>query len=151
VPLAQIVADVDLDMPILTADFTDVTAYGADRSTIGPAVKRAADRMGLKLSPDPVPDEGLFTRSDHYRFVQQGIPAVFPVTGFAGEGGVASRFFLATNYHKPSDDLSQPIKYEVGAKFARLNYEITRELTDADAKPAWNPGDFFGEKYTKGK
>ena len=110
-------------------------------------MKRAADRLGLKLSPDPIPDEGIFTRSDHYRFVQQGIPAVFPVTGFEGAGGDASRHFLATDYHKPSDDLSLPIHYEVGAKFARLNYEITRELTDADARPTWNPGDFFGEKY----
>ena len=32
-----IAADVDLDMPILTYDFTDVTAFGADRSSIGPS------------------------------------------------------------------------------------------------------------------
>ena len=42
VPLEQIVADVDLDMPILTYDFTDVIAFGSDRSGIGPAVQRAA-------------------------------------------------------------------------------------------------------------
>ena len=31
--------------------------------------------MNVKLSPDPMPDEGIFTRSDHYRFVEQGVPA----------------------------------------------------------------------------
>jgi hypothetical protein len=143
---SSIAADVDLDMPILTYDFTDVTAYGADRSSIGPSVRRAAARMDIKLSPDPEPDEGIFTRSDHYRFVEQGVPAVFLVTGFANGGEAATKFFLKNHYHKPSDDLSQPIRYDVGAKFARLNYQITRELADG-ARPGWNKGDFFAAKF----
>jgi len=146
VPKGSIVADVDLDMPILTYDFTDVTAFGADRSSIGPSVKRAAARMNIKLSPDPAPDEGVFTRSDHYRFVEQGIPAVFVTTGYANGGKAATEFFMRTNYHKPSDDLSQPIRYDAGAKFARLNFEITRELADG-ARPSWNKGDFFAGKF----
>jgi Peptidase family M28/PA domain len=148
VPLSAIAADVDLDMPILTYDFTDVTAFGADRSSIGPSVQRAAGRMHIKLSPDPEPDEGIFTRSDHYRFVEQGVPAVFLATGFANGGEAATRFFMKTNYHKPSDDLSQPIRYDAGAKFARLNYEITRELADG-ARPSWNEGDFFAGKFAR--
>ena len=150
VPLSSIVADVDLDMPILTYDFTDVTAFGADRSSVGTSVQRAAARMNIKLSPDPMPDEGSFTRSDHYRFVEQGIPAVFLTTGFANGGEKAFRDFLALHYHKPSDDLSQPIRYDAGAKFARLNYEITRELADG-ARPSWNKGDFFADKFAKRK
>ncbi|WP_340644043.1 M28 family metallopeptidase [Phenylobacterium sp.] len=147
VPLASIVADVDLDMPILTYDFTDVIAFGAERSSIGPAARRAAAGMGLKLSPDPMPEEGLFTRSDHYRFVEVGVPAVFFMTGFANGGEKEFRTFLAERYHKPSDDLNQPISWLAGAKFARLNYEVTRELTDMAERPAWNKGDFFGVKY----
>jgi Zn-dependent M28 family amino/carboxypeptidase len=146
--VAPIVADVDLDMPILTYDFTDVVAFGADRSSIGPAVKRAAASMNVKLSPDPMPDEGIFTRSDHYRFVEQGVPAVFLATGYANGGETAIKSFMKTNYHKPSDDLSQPIRYEVGAKFARLNYAITRELADG-ARPSWNKGDFFAAKFAR--
>jgi len=146
VPRSAIAADVDLDMPILTYEFTDVTAFGADRSSIGPSVKRAAATMNVKLSPDPEPDEGIFTRSDHYRFVEQGIPAVFLATGFANGGKTATEFFMRNHYHKPSDDLSQPIRYDMGAKFARLNYAITRELADGP-RPAWNKGDFFAGKF----
>jgi hypothetical protein len=146
VPPAAIVADVDLDMPILTYDFTDVTAYGADCSSVGPSVQRAAASMNVALSPDPQPDEGVFTRSDHYRFVEQGVPAVFLATGYANGGEAATKFFLKTNYHKPSDDLSQPIRYDMGAKFARLNYAITRELADGP-RPSWNKGDFFAGKF----
>lgn len=150
VPKSAITADVDLDMPILTYEFTDVVAFGADRSSIGPSVQRAAARMNVKLSPDPMPDEGIFTRSDHYRFVEQGIPAVFLATGYANGGKEATEFFMRTNYHKPSDDLTQPIRYDVGAKFAKLNADITRELADGP-RPSWNKGDFFAEKFAKGK
>jgi Zn-dependent M28 family amino/carboxypeptidase len=146
VPLSAITSDVDLDMPIITYEFTDVVAFGADRSSIGPSVRRAAARMNVKLSPDPMPDEGIFTRSDHYRFVEQGVPAVFLATGYANGGKAATEFFMRTNYHKPSDDLKQPIRYDVGAKFARLNADITRELADGP-RPSWNKGDFFAAKF----
>jgi Zn-dependent M28 family amino/carboxypeptidase len=149
VPAKSIVADVDLDMPILTYEFTDVVAFGADRSSIGPAAKKAAGRMNVTLSPDPMPDEGIFTRSDHYRFVEQGVPAVFLITGFANGGEAAFTDFMAKHYHKPSDDMNLPLRFDIGAKFARLNYEITRELAEMPTKPAWNKGDFFGEKFAK--
>ena len=149
VPAKSIVADVDLDMPILTYEFTDVVAFGADRSSIGPSVKKAAGRMNVKLSPDPMPDEGIFTRSDHYRFVEQGVPAVFLITGFDNGGQAAFSDFMAHHYHKPSDDMNLPLRFDVGAKFARLNYEITRELAESPGKPSWNEGDFFGGKFAK--
>ena len=143
----KLVANVDLDMPILLYDFTDVVAFGAERSGVGPAVRRAAARVGVALSPDPMPEQGLFTRSDHYRFVEMGVPAVFLMTGFQNGGEDKFRTFLATCYHRPCDDLAQPINYAAGAKFARLNYEIARELADADAPPLWNAGDFFAMKF----
>ncbi|KRA68477.1 aminopeptidase [Caulobacter sp. Root656] len=149
VPKAGVAADVNLDMPILLYDFQDVVAFGADRSSIGPAVARAAGRVGIGLSPDPLPEEGLFTRSDHYRFVEQGVPSVFLMTGFKNGGEKGFKDFLATHYHKPNDDLNQPINYQAGARFALVNYEIARELADAPARPSWNKGDFFGTLFGK--
>jgi len=143
----DIAADVNLDMPVLLYPFTDVIAFGADRSTIGEAVKHAAGRVGVGLSGDPLPEEGLFTRSDHYRFVEQGIPAVFLMTGFQNGGEKAFTTFLKTNYHHPGDDLNQPIDYQAAAKFALVNYEIARELADAPARPVWKKGDFFGGTF----
>ena len=75
VPLGSIVANVNLDMPILTYEFADVIAFGADHSDMKTSVAKAAKKIGLELSPDPMPDQALFTRSDHYSFVKQGIPA----------------------------------------------------------------------------
>ena len=151
VPAAGIVGDVDLDMPVLTYHFTDVIAYGADHSTIGPTVAKVAQGMDLSLSPDPTPAETIFVRSDHYRFVEQGVPAVFLVNGYAGEGRAAWEDFLAHHYHQPSDDLTRPILWEEGARFADINYRVTRAMADADQRPMWFKGDFFGEKFAAGE
>lgn len=148
-PASALVANVNLDMPILTYDFVDVVAFGAERSSLAGAVRRAAAREGVALSPDPMPEEGLFTRSDHFRFVEVGVPSTFLMTGFQNGGEAKFRGFLAKCYHKPCDDLSQGIDYAAGAKFARINYEIAREIADADERPLWNKGDFFGGKFAR--
>jgi Zn-dependent M28 family amino/carboxypeptidase len=147
VPIKNIVADVNLDMPILTYAFQDMTAYGADRSTLGPIVARAAASVGVTMSPDPDPSQGLFVRSDHYRFVQQGIPSFLLWPGQKGPGKAAWADFFAHHYHQPSDEVSLPIDWAQGVRFVGVNYAIAREIADADERPRWNKGDFFGMLY----
>ncbi|MEA3041960.1 MAG: hypothetical protein QOC65_1449 [Sphingomonadales bacterium] len=143
----RIVGVVNLDMPVLSYDFSDVIAFGAEHSTLGPIVERAAARMNVRLTPDPLPEEGLFTRSDHYNFVREGIPSVFLMTGFAGEGERAFRRFLAERYHRPGDDLAQPFDWRAGARFAELNWLIAREIADSPEAPLWYRGSFFGDAF----
>ncbi|WP_028056065.1 M28 family metallopeptidase [Sphingobium bisphenolivorans] len=143
----KLVGVVNLDMPILTYDFRDLIAFGADHSTLGPIVKKAAGAEGIALSPDPLPSEGLFTRSDHYRFVQEGVPAIFLMTGFAGPGREAFEHFLKTDYHQPSDQMSLPFHWNAAAKFARVNYAIARGIADEAQAPLWYKGDFFGDAF----
>lgn len=145
----RIVAEVNLDMPVLLYPFTDVIAFGADHSTLGETVREAAATMGVALSPDPLPEESIFVRSDHYRFVQQDIPSVYLFPGFANGGEAAVRDFLKNRYHQPSDDLSQPIDYDAAARFAALNYAIARRIADDAAAPRWNDGDFFGDIFAQ--
>ena len=45
------------------------------------------------------------------------------------------------------DDLAQPIRWEAGAQFAELNYRIARNMADADQRPMWYAGDYFGETF----
>lgn len=146
----KVVAVVNLDMPVLLYDFVDVIGFGAEHSTMGPIVERAGARMGIKLIDDPLPQERLFTRSDHYRFVQEGVPSVFVMTGFGNGGAEKFTNFLKTNYHQPGDDVSQPIDWNAGAKFARLNYLIAREIADAPQAPRWYGDSFFGTTYAPG-
>ena len=147
VPADQIVGLVNLDMPLLLYDFTDVVAFGAEHSTVAKAVEKAGKSMKVGLGPDPMPQETLFVRSDHYPFVKQGVPSVFLMTGQANGGKEIWQRFLADTYHSVKDDLSQPIRWQAGARFADLNYRIAREMAESDQRPMWYSGDYFGESF----
>tara|TARA_R110002073_G_scaffold8068_3_gene45142 strand:+ start:4578 stop:6251 length:1674 start_codon:yes stop_codon:yes gene_type:complete len=154
VPAEAIVANVNLDMPVIVYEFDDVIAFGADHSNLGPIAARAAARMNIDVSPDPIPEQSIFVRSDHYNFVRQGVPSLFLMTGFSspdprwdeGEGFMG---FLNTHYHRQTDQLDGELEvlFEQGAKFANINYLIAREIADSDERPAWNADSFFGNLY----
>ncbi|WND03794.1 M20/M25/M40 family metallo-hydrolase [Temperatibacter marinus] len=153
VPLKSLVANVNLDMPILLYDFADVVAFGGEHSTMGEIASKALSKLGVTLAEDPMPEERLFTRSDHYRFVQKGIPSVFLMSGPnevgkpEGEGLKTFRKFLATNYHSPADDLFQPIRWDVAAKFSMAKYLIIKAVANADQKPLWYKDSEFGTRF----
>ena len=151
VPLQSLVGVVDLDMPMLLYEFTDVTAFGGEHSTVARTIAEAAKSMGVAVSPDPMPQEAIFVRSDHYRFVTRGIPAILLMTGYANGGEAKWKEFFASAYHKPNDDLAQPIRWDQGARYAELNYRIARQLADADQRPRWYQGDYFGETFAPGR
>ncbi|MEO5972260.1 MAG: M20/M25/M40 family metallo-hydrolase, partial [Sphingomicrobium sp.] len=146
VPADRIVAVINLDMPLLTYDFTDVIAFGAEHSTIVDTVEAAGRSLGVAVSPDPMPEQNLFIRSDHYPFVLRGVPSIFLMTGYANGGRQAWNHFLTRIYHRPNDDLRQPIRWAAGARFAALNYRIALKLADQDQRPVWRPGDYFGAR-----
>lgn len=143
----RLVADLNMDMPILTYAMQDLVVLGGERSSLGAAYAAAAAREGLAVVPDPAPEEMFFVRSDHYSFVQAGIPAVSIDSGPGGPGAAAQMEFLASHYHKPSDDMTLPIDWAAAAKFARVNYAAARAVADADARPSWSKGDFFGVAF----
>ncbi|WP_246167113.1 M20/M25/M40 family metallo-hydrolase [Sphingomonas piscis] len=147
VPASSIVGLVNLDMPLLLYPFSDVIAFGAEHSTIASIAATAAASMNVKIAPDPMPGEGLFVRSDHYRFVERGVPSIFLMTGYASGGEAQWKKFLSTNYHKPSDDLKQGIDWIAAARFADLNYRIARALADAPQRPLWYSGSYFGNRF----
>jgi hypothetical protein len=151
VPIGKIVSVVDLDMPLPLYDFTDVTAFGADHSTVAKAVADAGAAMGITVSPDPMPQETIFVRSDHYRFVLRGVPAILMFTGYANGGKAHWDHFLGKVYHTPQDDLSQPINWVAAARYGELNYRIARTLADEPRRPLWYRGDYFGDTYAPGQ
>src|SRR5262249_7903679 len=84
-----------------------------------------------------------------YAMVKMGIPAVMFATGMANGGQAAWTKFLATHYHQPSDDLSQPLVWSAGARFAELNYRVVRALADASSQPRWYADDYFGNRFAR--
>ncbi|BBM01217.1 M28 family metallopeptidase [Microbulbifer sp. GL-2] len=152
VPLQSIVANINLDMPMLLYPFRDIIAFGAEHSSLGQIAKHAASRSGLKLSPDPMPEEVIFVRSDHYNFVRRGVPSIYLITGREAQdpdidGTAMQVAFLQESYHKPGDAPDAGINYVAAKQFTEVNYLIAREVADAEGKPSWYGGDFFGDLF----
>lgn len=143
----RIVGNVNLDMPVLTYDFTDVVAFGGERSTMKAAIEDAIADFGVSLGEDPFPAQGLFTRSDHYRFVEIGVPSVFLATGFENGGEEAWSNHFANNYHKPSDEVDNGVLFNVADKFASINAKIAITLANQDDRPLWIKDDFFALRF----
>ncbi|WP_394539005.1 M20/M25/M40 family metallo-hydrolase [Lysobacter enzymogenes] len=148
---AALVANVNMDMPVLLAPTTDAIPIGVEHSSLQAVLQRAAAQTGVTLSPDPMPEESIFIRSDQYAFIRQGVPAVYLIGGLSGSEAAKRQFgaFLRGDYHQPGDDASQPIQYADAARLARLNARIGEAIAGDAARPMWNRGDFFGEKFGK--
>lgn len=152
VPIDDVSANVNLDMPVLTFPLASVIGFGAEHSEMEDIVRRQAATQGLVLSPDPWPEQRIFTRSDQYSFVKAGVPAVFLVAGNQSsdpdiDGEEKMQEFLSTHYHKPSDDLSRNFDMDSAKRFAATNLLIGIEVANREHKVAWLDGDYFGERF----
>ena len=100
-----------------------------------------------------MPEQAIFTRSDHYTLVKKGIPAVFLMTGFTSrtegeDGGEVWGEFFAEHYHRPSDDLKvHDIHYEAGARFTNINCDIGKQIANAEQRPQWLEDSYFGKQF----
>ncbi|HEY5850681.1 MAG TPA: M28 family metallopeptidase [Lysobacter sp.] len=153
VPRESLVANVNMDMPMLLAPTSDVVPIGIEHSSLQALVQQAANEVGVDLSPDPSPEEVVFVRSDQYAFIRAGVPAVYLDGGYKSRDGddaqTIQEAFLRQRYHQPGDDTSQPIQYADAARLARLNARIGTLIADAPQRPSWNAGDFFGDRFGK--
>jgi hypothetical protein len=152
-----IVANVNMDEDQMLWPLEDIIAFGAEHSTLDAVVHKAAERTHLGVSPDPMPEEVVFIRSDQYSFVKQGVPAVFPVPGFKSgdpkfNPEAIFKKWEKERYHEPGDDMEQPgLMFDEAAKYGRFVFLCGNLIADDPQRPTWNKGDFFGDRYGKKK
>ncbi|ADB42506.1 M28 family metallopeptidase [Spirosoma linguale] len=152
VPKANIVANSTLDMPFFFHPLLDIVPYGAEHSSLNTPVRQAAAFLNVGISPDPIPEQTVFMRSDHFSFVRQGIPALFIKSGSQTgnpdlNGTKLNLDWRATIYHTPQDDMNQPFDFNAAGKHAQLQFLVGYLTAQADQRPVWNKGDFFGTKF----
>lgn len=152
VPSDSIIANVNIDMPVLMYPLADLIAFGAENSTLEAVAEKAAIQAGLTMSPDPMPEEVLFVRSDQYSFVKQGVPAIYLKPGINSsdpgvDGAEVTETFRKQHYHRPSDQLGLPVDDSAIAKFAQVNILIGEAIANAPERPRWHAGNFFGEQF----
>lgn len=145
VPFKQIVADINLDMFLPLYPLKVIEVQGLMESTLGDAVKAAAEADGVAVQADQEPEQNRFIRSDQYSFIRRGIPALAFKFGYEkGSADETTRQnWVRDRYHKPSDDLSQPVDREAAARFDRIILRLLEKVADDPARPAWRQDSFF--------
>jgi hypothetical protein len=145
VPRESIVADINLDMFLPLYPLKVIEVQGLTESTLGEQVKIAAEGLGVKVQPDQEPDQNRFIRSDQYSFIKEGIPALAFKFGYEKGSGdeTTRRKWVSDVYHKPNDDLKQPIDKEAAAKFDHVIAALLERVANSAARPEWYKDSFF--------
>jgi hypothetical protein len=126
-PLAQTVANLNMDM--VGRNWTDtIVAIGKQESTLGPLVDKISaehPELDMEVIDDIWPEEGFYSRSDHYNFARNGVPILF--------------FFNGTHddYHQPSDH-AELIAYDKMSRIGKLVFYLGYEVANAAERPAWD-------------
>ena len=119
-----------------------LTTIGLEDSTLGQTVRDIAGPMGIQVRADLEPDRNLLRRTDHWPFMQKGVPAVSFLFGFDADDAVARARYVdwyERRYHAPQDDMTTPIDFEAQARFHRFWFALVEAVANADAPPRWLP------------
>lgn len=153
--IKQIAANINLDGmgtevygPVKT-----IVGYGAEHSNLGNILNELGTANGLKIIPDPMPDEHSFYRSDHYAFVKKGIPALMILGAPEGDSALwikRMKEWEKTDYHQPTDTVRDNWNWEGPRAVAALGAAIGLRVANQDVMPAWLPSSPFNrERGTK--
>ena len=145
VPFDRIVADINLDMFLPLYPLKVIEVQGLTESSLGETVKAAAADVGVQVQTDREPEQNRFIRSDQYSFIRSGIPALAFKFGyeFGSPEETIRRTWVRDVYHKPNDDLKQPVDIEAAAKFDRVILGLLQRVANDPARPHWNDTSFF--------
>src|SRR5687767_10679693 len=139
-PLEKLAADINFD-GIGTEVYGPVkriVGFGAEHSNLGAIFEDVSVATGNIVTPDPLPEENAFVRSDHYAFVKRGVPALMLMGG--PEGDPASwiprmKKWLATDYHSPSDTVKPDWNWTGPQTLAKVGLIIGLRVANAEAMP----------------
>jgi hypothetical protein len=139
VPLSRIAADINLDQLRPIFPLRLLTVHALNDTTLGDGARAVANSLGIAVQEDPEPERNLLSRSDNWPFMQAGVPATSFVFGYR-PGSQSERIYrqwYRTGYHKPQDDLKQPMDWKAAADFNRFFYALVDRVADQPTAPAW--------------
>ena len=117
-----------------------MVGYGAEHSTLGAMLADVSAAMGITVEPDPIPDEKIFYRSDHYSFVERGVPALMLMG--APEGDIQATIkrveaWEKTDYHQPGDIIQKNWAWEGAKNVADVMGIMGLRLANTNTMPTW--------------
>jgi Zn-dependent M28 family amino/carboxypeptidase len=142
VPLSRIAGDINLDQLRPIFPLRLLTVHALNDTSLGDDARAVAEGLGIAVQTDPEPERNLLQRSDNWPFMQAGIPATGFVFGYrpGSRSEQVYRQWYRTGYHKPQDDLMQPMDWKAAADFNRFFYQLVDRVADQPGAPSWKTG-----------
>jgi Zn-dependent M28 family amino/carboxypeptidase len=115
--------------------------HALDATTLGATARGVAGPMNVEIRSDREPERRLLERADHWPFLKSGVPATGFVFGYEPGTEAERRYrqWYQIRYHRPQDDMSQPIDFEAARDFNTFFYRLAETVADADARPRFLP------------
>lgn len=123
---ARIAAVVNFDTVAIAPRGAPVATLGRGLTPLDPLIDAAARKVGRAVNPSTDANV-LIPRQDGWAFTRIGVPAVM-IGGSLNMDRLTA--YLGHEYHKPGDDLSQPLPFDGMAEDVRLHVALGRMLAD---------------------
>lgn len=144
VPYEGTLANINFEMSNAWGETNDIFAVGQDKSELGLLISMLAKENNMTFTPDNVPEQGYFYRSDQFSFAKAGIPSVWLDTGLNYKGkpenyGADLRAeYRAKHYHQPSDEFNSSLNFSGLSQLARLTTQLIT-LIEKRSSIKWLP------------
>jgi Zn-dependent M28 family amino/carboxypeptidase len=151
-PLETTVANFTLDILQTAGPARDVILVGEGQSDLEDDLARAAALQGRVVTPESLPENGLFFRADHFSLARGGVPVLL-IMAIAGgsdliEGGRAAgeqwiTDYIGNCYHQTCDAWDPEWDLRGAAQDVELFHTIIKDLGSGDRWPHWKRGSEF--------
>ena len=114
--------------------------FGAEHSSLGAMLADVSGTFGIKVIPDPMPDEKIFYRSDHYSFVERGVPALMLLGAPEGDPQKwidRSKTWEKTDYHDVGDVIRDDWDWTGAKTVANVMAIIGWRVSESEKMPEW--------------
>ncbi|HTU58011.1 MAG TPA: M28 family peptidase, partial [Polyangiales bacterium] len=137
VPRDALVADINLDQLRPLFPLKILTVPGIDLTSLGNIARAVAAEQHIELRDDREPERHLLQRADNWPFLRAGIPAIGFVFGFDPGTDAERRYreWYRVRYHRPQDDVTQPMDFDAARDFNTFFYRLTDAVADAPQRP----------------
>ncbi|KPK12823.1 MAG: peptidase M20 [Acidithiobacillales bacterium SG8_45] len=151
-PLEKTVANLTLDILNTAGPSRDVVLVGEGQSELEDDLARAAASQGRKVTPESLPENGLFFRADHFPMARGGVPVllIMQIAGAADlvDGGRQAGKqwiddYIGNCYHQTCDAWNPDWDLRGAAQDIDLFRVIIEDLGNSRRWPQWKAGSEF--------
>lgn len=136
VPLKQCIFNLNTDGAGYNST-EHISIIGWNRTGTDALIEKAVQAVGLKVFPDPAPEQNLFDRSDNVSFAAKGVPALDFSPGLTKFDDAIAKY-----YHQVADQ-AESVDMGYFLKYCQAYAHLARLIADHSEKPQWKAGDKY--------